>query len=226
MYKNILFDMDGTLIDSSHGVLASVAYALEQMGEPLPNHETLLRFLGPPLVDSFSAYCGMTQERATEAVAHYRVYYEAGGIDDFTLYPGVIEMLTSLSNSGLRLAVATSKPEVFAAHVIEKAGMKPYLSALCGALLPRGRDEKKEVIAALLQKEGFLLQESLMVGDRCFDVEGAAACGLGALGVLYGFGSGEELDKAGALALCPTPQAVADWILKNNRTEPSAKMLR
>lgn len=214
MYKNILFDMDGTLIDSSPGVLASVAYALEQMGEPLPPHETLLRFLGPPLVDSFSAYCGMTPDRAAKAVAHYRVYYQAGGIDQFTLYPGVLEMLAALSEAGLRLAVATSKPEVFAAHVIEKAGMKPYLFALCGALLPRGRDDKKEVIATLLQKEGFLLQESLMVGDRCYDVEGAAACGLEALGVLYGFGSKEELDKAGALALCPTPRAVADWILK------------
>lgn len=198
MIRNILFDLDGTLVDSKAGIFSSVAYALDKMGQPLPEEKVLMTFLGPPLHHSFHNTLGMSEEDAALAVALYREYYQPSGMFEFSVYPGVETMLKKLTHSGRRVFLATSKPEVYAKEILKKAGLDTYFTAVCGALIPSGRDKKEEVIAHLLKTEGLSLEDTVMVGDRFYDIEGAHALGMTAIGVTYGYGSEKELNRAQA----------------------------
>jgi len=198
MIRNILFDLDGTLVDSKAGIFHSIHYALDKMGIAMPEEKVLMRFLGPPLVYSFQEYIGMSEEDAVRAVALYREYYSPTGMFEFTLYPGVETMLKKLTASGRRCYLATSKPEVYAEKILKKAGIRDYFTEITGSLIPKGRDDKEEVITFLLEKAGIRAEESVMVGDRFYDIEGAHKVGLAAIGVGYGFGSLKELNRAGA----------------------------
>ena len=196
MIKNVLFDLDGTLADSKAGIYSSIRYALDKMGVSCPDEKVLSTFLGPPLHHSFSVTMGMSDEDATQAVALYREYYAPVGMFEFTIYPGVETMLKKLVQSGRRCFLATSKPEVYAKEILKKAGLDGYFTAVCGALIPSGRDAKVEVIGHLIETEGLDIAESVMVGDRFYDVEGAHALGMTAIGVSYGFGTEKELNRA------------------------------
>ena len=212
MIRNILFDLDGTIIDSKEGILNSIAYALDKMGRKIPDKTDLFCFIGPPLSYSFATFCGMNEDDTERAVAFYRENYAPRGVYEFSVYPGVETMLKKLSSGGRRLYLATSKPEVFAKKILEKAGLDSYFTAVCGSLIPSGRDKKEDVISYLVENEGLSLDETVMVGDRSYDAEGAHAVGLVAIGVSYGYGSVKELNRAGFEAIASSPKELASII--------------
>ncbi len=198
-FRYILFDLDGTLTDSAPGITASVKYALKKSGEPVPDYTVLCKFIGPPLLYGFMNFCGMSEERAEKAVEYYREYYSVNGIFESELYPGVDELLAKLCAAGKKIILATSKPEVFAVKILEHFRLSDYFYFTAGATLDKTRTEKADVIAYALKNAGITdLSETVMVGDRFHDIDGAKANGIRSAGVLYGFGSRKELENAGA----------------------------
>ena len=198
-FKYILFDLDGTLTDSAPGITASVKYALEKSGEPVPDYLVLCKFIGPPLLYGFMNFCGMSEERAEKAVEYYREYYGVKGIFESELYPGVKELLAKLCAAGKKIILATSKPEVFAVKILEHFRLSDYFYFTAGATLDKTRTEKADVIAYALKSAGVTdRRKAVMVGDRFHDIDGAKANGIRSTGVLYGFGSRKELENAGA----------------------------
>ena len=219
-YTHILFDLDGTLTDPGVGITNSVAYALERYGIHVADRRTLYPFIGPPLVDSFMRFYDFSAADARAAVDVYREYFADRGIFENELYPGIPALLRRLRDAGLRLIVATSKPEGFAVRIAERFGIAQYFDCVAGASMDETRSRKWEVIEYALARCGVTDRAHvLMVGDREHDVRGAARCGLKCLGVLFGYGSREELSAAGAEALCESVEAVGDYIL-NALAEP------
>lgn len=194
--KNIvLFDLDGTLTDSSEGILNSVRYMLEKKGLEIPDEATLHSFIGPPLTDTLMQLYGVSESEAQAAVEIYREYYGEEGIKQLSVYSGIEELLAELSTDYC-LAVATSKPEVFAEQVIENTGLAKYFTGVFGADLAGERSKKADVIAHALNQLD--KAPTVMIGDRKFDILGAKANHLQSIGVLYGFGDRQELAEAGA----------------------------
>ena len=212
-YNIFLFDLDGTLTDSSLGITNSVIYALKKYGITVEDRRSLYRFIGPPLTDSFRDFYGFSEEKALEAVGFYREYYRDKGIFENRVYEGMEETLKELKNRGKRLIVATSKPEPFARRIIDHFGLAPYFEYVAGMELDGGRGTKAEVIAYALRACGIEDRSgAVMVGDREHDVAGARKEGLPCIGVLYGFGSREELEKAGAERIISRPEELCDLI--------------
>ncbi len=215
MYHYILFDLDGTLTDSREGIFNSVRYSLEKLDRPCPPEETLLRFVGPPLWDSFMRYCAMTEPEARHAVEVFRERYETVGWAENRPAEGIVPLLRQLKEAGCVLAIASSKPERSVAPIAEKFGFLPYLAAACGS---DGKNEAKEdVIRDAFARLGITetdKQHTIMVGDRCYDVEGAAACGIPCIGVtFFDFAPPGELEQAGALAVCATAEELQRVLL-------------
>ncbi len=222
-YTHIFFDLDGTLTDPGIGITNAVMYALERYGIHVAERSELYPFIGPPLVDSFMRFYHFSAADARAAVDVYREYFAEKGIFENEVYPGIPALLARLRGAGLKLVIATSKPEEFAVRIAEHFGLAQYFDCIAGAAMDETRTEKWEVIAYALDRCGVADRASvLMVGDREHDVRGAARCGLACLGVLYGYGSREELESAGACAAVPTVEAVGDYIL--NQTTEESKM--
>ena len=195
----LLFDLDGTLTDSCPGILNSLTYALRQMGVPVPPRETLLHFIGPPLLDSFQRWCSLSPETAREGVRKYREYFEKSGMFENSVYPGIPELLRRLKSGGRRLVIATGKPEPYARQIAEHFGIADMFEHICGATMDQARTGKADVIRYALDRCGGVHPAAaLMIGDRENDVAGARHCGLDCVGVLYGYGSRTELEEAGA----------------------------
>ena len=213
-YPYIFFDLDGTLTDPGAGITNSVAYALERWGIRVADRRTLYPFIGPPLIDSFQRFYGFSPADARAAVDVYREYFADKGIFENELYPGIPALLERLKAAGRTLVMATSKPEAFAVRIAEHFGIADYFDCIAGAAMDETRTHKWEVIAYALDRLGGPAPGSvLMVGDREHDVQGAARCGIATLGVLYGYGSREELVDAGALAVVETVEEIGDYIL-------------
>ncbi|HEM6073268.1 TPA: HAD family hydrolase [Streptococcus suis] len=206
MYQTILFDLDGTLTDSGQGILNSVAYALEKMGIEEPDTANLNRFIGPPLYESFSRFYQLSPEDTQSAVDAFRVYFKEKGMFENQLYPGIIPLLEELRTAGKTLVIATSKPEIFAKQILEHFGIAHYFDVIAGASLDSSRISKADVISyAINQLEAFP-KHAVMIGDREHDIEGAHRHQLPAIGVLYGYGSKQEFEKAGATMIVETVQ--------------------
>ena len=188
-YKAILFDLDGTLTDSKEGICKGVKYALEKMNIPL--QDNLLKFIGPPLAESFQKYYGMGEEEAREAVRLYRIYYCQQGMYENQPYEGTRRVLEQLSQRGYRLYVATSKPENQAREILEHFSLAQYFVDIVGHI-DGMRDSKKAVIGEIVQREG-LSSFMLMVGDHVYDGEGARAWGIDFGACFYGYGDRESL---------------------------------
>lgn len=201
-YETIYFDLDGTLTDSGPGIMNAVAYALAAMGRPVPSRASMRRFIGPPLSYSFQAYEGMSPEDARRAVELYRVYYNDRGKFENTPYPGIDRLLEALRAKGKRLYVATSKPEGLSVEILEHFGLAGYFERIAGSTLDDSRSTKIQVLRYAIGMGG--RERAVMVGDRHLDVEGAWENGLPCVGVVYGYGSRQELQEAGALALADT----------------------
>lgn len=201
MSQVILFDLDGTLTESGEGIINCVQYALEKLGKKEEHPENLQCFIGPPLKEQFMKYAGLSEEEGEKAVVYYRERYTTTGIFENRLYPKIPELLELLKINNKILAVASSKPEVYVRQILEHFQIADYFTAIVGSELDGRRTEKAEVIEEALRR--MHLEEErdkvLMVGDRSHDVQGAISCGLQCIGVAYGYGSREELEKAGAV---------------------------
>ncbi len=198
-FKNILFDLDGTLTDPAIGITNSVIYALKRFGISAPKREELYPFIGPPLLDSFMSIYGMTQAEAEQAIAYYREYFKEKGLFENTPYDGIEDMLNSLKTSGKRLYLATSKPIIFAEQILKHFNLMQYFEGTVGATLDGSLGKKGDVIAEVLRRYQIKdLAHTAMVGDRKFDIQGGKENGLITIGVLFGYGSKEELESAGA----------------------------
>ena len=213
MYRYVLFDLDGTLTDPGEGITNSVMYALRQLGIEERDRTKLYSFIGPPLKETFMEKYGFSEEKAMEAVRQYRVYFQDRGIFENVPYEGMKECLNALKESGRHLIVATSKPDVFAKRILERFGFAPYFDAVYGASMDETRTKKDEVIAYALKEAGISdLSECVMVGDREHDIRGAKMNGLDSVGVLYGYGSLRELEKAGADYIAETAEDILKYV--------------
>lgn len=195
-YSTLLFDLDGTLTDPYDGITNAIRYALKEMQRPCPAPEVLRKFIGPPLTESFERYCNMTKEESAEALRLYRVYFSKTGLFENIPYPGIAQLLKDLKAAGYKIALATSKPEPFALRILEHFDLLESFDIVRGSLLDGGRPAKADVIACVLEDLQADKARCLMVGDRIHDMEGAKACGIDALGVLYGYGPRAEFDSA------------------------------
>jgi len=211
MFDIVLFDLDGTLTESGIGITRSVAYALRKHGIEEMDQAKLDRFVGPPLIDSFMRYYGFSKEQAVQAVADYREYYAVTGIFENRVYDGVESMLQKLVDAGKTCVLATSKPEHYAVQILEHFDLSRYFACVAGATMDEKRTGKADVIAYALEKTG-MTGRAVMVGDRRHDIEGAKAHGLPAIGVLYGYGSREELETAGAAWIAQTPEEILKYV--------------
>ena len=198
MLKYVLFDLDGTLTDPALGITNSIMHALRKMGREIPPRESLYAFIGPPLIPAFMNFLGMSEDEAKCALVHYREYFSEHGLFENTPYEGICRALEKVKNSGYRLAVATSKPEIFAIRIAEKFGLSEYFDCICGATLDETRTKKADVIAYALECLDASPAECIMIGDRHHDIDGAHENKIRALGVTWGYGSRDELASAGA----------------------------
>lgn len=215
MYRTVLFDLDGTLVDSGEGILNCVRYALDRMDWEIPDETVLKKFLGPPLDYSYAEFCGMNAQQIRETVNLHRERYKEYCVTENSLYDGVYCALERLYGEGLRLAVATSKPERFSMPIVESFGIKKFFTAVCCAPA-NGADVGKAAVIknalAACGEDDF--SRAVMVGDRFYDIEGAKAVGIASIGALYGYGSREELEKYGTDYIAESPDEIVKIILK------------
>lgn len=218
-YDTVLFDLDGTLTDSGPGIMKSVAYALEKFGIAETDSTKLRLFVGPALVDSFTERYGFSRADADEAVRLYRERYIPVGIYENEVYPGIPEMLKRLKDAGLTLCVATAKPELMAERVLEHFGLLEYFTHVVGATEDEKRTHKKEVLEEVLIRLASggtepVPDRIVMIGDRCYDIEGARSVGLDGIGVRFGYASPGELEAAGAVWVADSASDLADYLLQ------------
>ncbi len=198
MYDIILFDLDGTLTDPGLGITNSVAYALRHYGIEVQDRKSLYSFIGPPLNDSFKRYYGFSDEKAMEAIGIYREYFRDKGLYENEVYAGIRELLEKIKASGRKTVLATSKPEEFSVRILEHFDLMKYFDVVAGASMDEKRNKKGDVIRYAMEKGSFTSERAVMIGDREHDIIGAKENGLPSIGVLYGYGSEDELRDAGA----------------------------
>lgn len=199
MYELILFDLDGTITDPKEGITNCVKYALEFFGITETDEKKLLKFIGPPLVDSFMELYGFSQDKANLAVEKYRERFSKVGLFENSVLDGAQELLSYLKDSGKRVALATSKPYVFARRITQKYSLDKYFDIQVGAELDGTRNYKDEVISEVLKQASQKdLTKVVMIGDRKQDIIGAKKCGIASIGVKCGYAEENELEDAGA----------------------------
>lgn len=198
-YTYLLMDLDGTVTDPMEGITRAVEHALSSFGIEVKDRRQLCPFIGPPLKASFREFYGFNEEEIERAVLKYREYFSTRGIFENKLYEGMKGFLEAQQTAGKQLILATSKPEHYARRILDYFQLTPYFTFIGGSSLDNQRTEKEEVIRYILDTLPITdLSSVIMIGDRKFDVEGAHLNGLSAIGVLYGYGSREELEQAGA----------------------------
>ncbi|HLM03998.1 MAG TPA: HAD hydrolase-like protein [Blastococcus sp.] len=209
----VLFDLDGTLVDSEPGIFASVRSAAAALGLPEPTAEQLRAMVGPPLQDGFALVLGVPGQDVPRAVAAYRETYAGGALLDVTVHAGIPELLTALADADAVLAVATSKPEPFAVRVLEATGLLRYFASVHGATLDGAVRHKDQVVGAALAAHPEA-RDPVLVGDRSHDVVGAAAHGIPCIGAGWGPAPDGELEAAGAAVVAATPSGVVPALLQ------------
>lgn len=214
-FENLLFDLDGTLTDPVVGIVACLKHAIVSMGLTPPGDRELARFIGPPLQESLASLPGIdSAEKVTRAVAYYRERFSETGLYENTVYPDIPQTLEQLMGRGATLYVATSKATVYAERIIDHFGLRRYFRRVYGAELDGTRSNKADLIAHLLATESLSVESAVMIGDRSHDMAGARANGVFPVGILWGYGSREELMAAGAAVLCERPSQLADALRK------------
>ncbi len=212
-YSVILFDLDGTITDSGTGVTNSVMYALKKYGIEVHDRSELFRFIGPPLINSFMDFYGFSHEKAVEATDFYREYYKVTGIWENTVYEGIPELLDNLNKLGKRVIVATSKPEIFARQILEKHDIAKYFEYIAGANMDETRTKKEDVISYALETCGITdMSDVIMVGDTKFDIIGANHFGMDSIGVLFGYGGRDEMEKEKATFICESVSDLSELL--------------
>ena len=213
-YQYILFDLDGTLTDPKEGITKSVAYALEYYGIHVEDLDSLCKFIGPPLKDSFVNYYGFSDKQGEEAVEKYREYFRPYGVYENKVYDGVDKLLGNLVKCGKKVVLATSKPTVFANVILEHFDLAKYFTCAIGSELDGSRVKKGDVIAYALQQVGVSdKSQVVMIGDREHDILGAKENGIDCIGVLYGYGDRAEHEAAGANYIVETVEELGRFLL-------------
>ena len=213
--KYILLDLDGTLTNPEIGITKSVQYALKAFGIIEENLGNLRKYIGPPFWVSLKEYHGIREDQIEEVIAKYREYFSVTGIYENEVYEGIEECLAKLKAAGKKLILATSKPEIYANKILEHFGLVDYFTDVCGATMDSSRSNKEAVIRYALDRNHITdLDSVVMVGDRLHDVEGAKAVGIASIGVLYGFGSKEELEEYNADWIAESVEELYEIIMK------------
>jgi phosphoglycolate phosphatase len=208
----IFFDLDGTLTDPKPGITRSIQYALQKLDHPtMPTEDELTWCIGPPLRASFVRLLG-AEASADLAVSYYRERFSDVGLYENGVYDGIGEVLTALCASGHRLFVATSKPHVFAERIIDHFGLRGHFERVFGSELDGTRVDKSRLLEYALKEASVDPARTLMIGDCSHDMIGAKNNGMKGIGVLYGYGSRDELLQAGAHHVCQTPGAILGCI--------------
>jgi phosphoglycolate phosphatase len=212
---SLFFDLDGTLCDPREGIIRCLKYALAELAYPSPPENQLERYIGPPLFEIFATLLNSCDaELAGRAVEVYRQRFAAKGMFENKLYNGIEDALTRLQEEDFCLYVVTSKPTVFAHRVLRHLRLQRFFQNVFGSELDGARSTKEELIAYALAEEEIPATDAVMIGDRGHDVKGALVNGVTAVGVLWGYGSREELTQAGASLLCDRPQVLAEIMTK------------
>lgn len=210
---NLLFDLDGTLTDPRLGIVGCIRHALGRLDRDPDDYPNLERFIGPPLLESLIELLGDKAE-AQSALGLYRERFSSIGLYENELYDGLETCLTDLAAAGYRMMVATSKPRIFAAKIIQHFNLDGYFDNVFGSELDGRLSHKSDLISFILDRETLQKAETIMIGDRSYDVVGAKANGIRSVGVLWGYGSAEELSRAGADVICDTPAQLGKCIKK------------
>jgi phosphoglycolate phosphatase len=213
-YSAVLFDLDGTILDSAPGITATLAYTFTALGRAVPSDEVLLAFVGPPILDSFRDLAGMTPIEGLHALSIYRERYLTAGIYDATVYEGIPGILSAIHSSGMLLSLATSKPEYPATLMLKHFDLFQFFDIITGASEDESRSAKADVVAEALQrirKCGGDISRPVMIGDRGSDVRGAAENRVPAIFVEWGYGTAAE--QAGSVAVAHTPVALRGLLL-------------
>lgn len=218
-YKYLFFDLDGTLTDPKEGITKCVQYALEEFGIHEPDSDKLTWMIGPPLTESFAQGYGFTEEQAKRGIEKYRERFNVVGWAENKEYPGIAQTLSKLKEAGFILATATSKPADMAGKILEHFGLAQYFTVIGGASADFSRYSKESVIRYTLDCLGVQdHRQVLMIGDRKYDALGAKEFGMDCLGVLYGYGSEEELLAAGVIGLVKDVNELYEWCMAHRGT--------
>ena len=209
MYKNIMFDLDGTVTDSGRSIMSSVEYALSQFGITDQPKEKLHTFIGPSLFDSFEREYGLTGEDGDKAVRFYRSVYEKGNMYDVDIYTGIPELLQELKKQGRTVILVTSKPLVFSEKILEKIGMAQYFDHFVGPDLSDHSSDKKRLIEKAVNTYGLEKSECVMIGDTAFDIKGAVDAEVDSIAVTYGYGDNDAMKAAGATYMVDSAKEIA-----------------
>ena len=197
-YDAVLFDFDGTFADTGEGIFASVQYAVNALGKEPLSEETLRTFIGPPIFDSFKRELNITDEESHFAVEKYRELYSQSGIYKFKIYPGTLELIKKIKESGTKFAIASAKPKHFIERIIDFLEIRNFVDCVSCPESDKAKDDKSILINRAVDILSVEKSRTLMVGDRHFDINGANRAGVESVGVTYGYGSEEELLNAGA----------------------------
>ena len=213
-YTCILFDLDGTIVDSAPGILESLRFVYRELGLAVPETSELMAWVGPPILDSFRDLAHLDAEESARALAIYREHYIVNGVNDATIFDGMPEVLRAVRDSGIPFSLATSKPEVPATAILEHAGLVDLFTVITGASADEVRSAKKDVVAEALirlRNLGADVSRPVLVGDRIHDVEGAMANNVPTIMVTWGYGTPAE--REGAIAIVNGAPELLDLLL-------------
>lgn len=216
--RTVFLDLDGTLTDPKPGITRSIRHALTGLGVDAPEEDALTWCIGPPLAQVFEVLLD-DAARVPRAIDLFRERFGAVGLYENRVYDGVPEMLERLADAGFRLALATSKPHVYARRIVEHFGLDRWVGPVFGAELDGTRSDKAALLAHALEQTGCAPGRAVMLGDREHDVRGALANDLPCVGAAWGYGGAEELRAAGAVALAADPEEAAAHVLRMARAE-------
>ena len=213
-WSAVLFDLDGTILDSAPGIIDALTDTFAHLGLPVPSREEFMAYIGPPLLSSLQERAGLSEEKAREALAIYRNDYRRDGAFDSAIFPGIVGLLDSLRDAGIPLGIATSKPQNQADAILDHFELSPYFTVIAGASEDDARTSKAHVVGhalAELAKAGADTSQAVLIGDRIYDVEGAAAHNLPTIIVEWGYGSPAE--AVGAIATVYSADRLRELLL-------------
>lgn len=213
MYDNILFDLDGTLTDPYIGITNSIIYSLQQMNIEAPDNSALIPFIGPPLDESYRTVYNLQDEDNATAIKHYRTYFSDKGMYENEVYAGIEIVLQALTAQGKQLFIATSKPTDFAIPILQHFKLDGYFNEIVGSNMDGTRTNKAEVIATVMNTHQLDPHKTVMIGDRMHDINGAHQNNIDSIGVLYGYGSAEEIKAAKPTHTIATVDYLLDVLL-------------
>lgn len=211
-YKCLFFDLDGTLTDPAEGITNSIIYSLNKFNIEVNDRTSLYKFIGPPLVDSFMNFYEFDEKKAWTAVQYYREYFSVNGLFENKVYDGMENLLDTLQKQGHKLYVATSKPKEYSVRILDKFGFLKYFEYVSGSSMDEKDCDKATIIKNALTVSSADKKDVLMIGDRCFDINGAKTNGIDSLAVLYGYGTREEIINSAPNYIAKTVDDIFNFV--------------